>query len=64
MRFGDPIVREAYRRGARDAFDSMIVGLSAPDARALEEWLDDLDAWQVGAPPPPLVIYGDTWEYP
>ena len=53
MWFNEPANREAYRRGARDAFDSMVAGLKAPDVRAMEDWLNDLDAWQKGAPPPP-----------
>jgi hypothetical protein len=53
VHFDDPLVRAAYIRGARDAYDSALVGMSAADARALEEWIGDLDAWDGGNPPPP-----------
>ena len=48
-----PKQRDAYRRGAYDAYESAIVGLAAAEARALEQWLSDLDSWNEGEPPPP-----------
>jgi hypothetical protein len=44
MKFGDPLVREAYRRGARDSYESAFMNLPAPDALAIKEWLTTLDA--------------------
>ena len=53
MRFDDPAIRAAYRRGARDAFESSVVGLQAAEHRAVEAWLVELDAWSEGEPPRP-----------
>jgi hypothetical protein len=52
MTFDDPAIRAAYRRGARDAHDSAMMTNGPPDARAIDEWLDDLDRWDKGEPPP------------
>lgn len=60
MWFNEPGQRKIYRRGARDAFDSMIAGLKAPEARAMEDWLHDLDAWHEGPPPPPPHAWPDV----
>jgi hypothetical protein len=53
MRFYEPDVREAYRRGARDCYESLIATLKAYQAREVEAWLTDLDGWEDGDPPPP-----------
>jgi hypothetical protein len=55
MRFDEPDVRDAYRRGVRDLYET-ITGLMKPHhARQIEAWLDELDAWEHGEPPtPPL----------
>ena len=53
MRFHEPDVREAYRRGARDCYESLIATLKAGQAREMEAWLRELDGWQDGDPPPP-----------
>lgn len=55
MRFDEPDVREAYRRGARDAYESAAAGLRRSEARKVEAWLNELDGWQDSDPPaPPL----------
>jgi hypothetical protein len=46
-------VRAAYVRGARDAYESVLVGCDPLILRQLEEWLSQLEAWQEGDPPPP-----------
>lgn len=51
MRFDEPDVREAYRRGARDCFESVANRLTGRQAREVEAWLDQLDAWQELDPP-------------
>ena len=59
MHFDDPAIRAAYRRGARDAYESAVLGLSGPEDRALKEWLEELDGWQEGEPPPPPYAWED-----
>ena len=51
--FDDPMIREAYRRGVRDAYESACIHLPPPRRRAMEEWLTTLDLWNGGDPPPP-----------
>jgi hypothetical protein len=55
MRFHEPDVREAYRRGARDCYEGLIATLKTRQARQIETWLNDLDGWEDGDPPPPPV---------
>lgn len=55
MGFDEPDVREAYRRGARDCFDSIANALNRRQAREIESWLDALDSWEHGDPPQPPV---------
>lgn len=55
MRFHEPDVRDAYRRGARDCYEGLIATLKAYQAREVETWLSDLDSWEDGDPPPPPV---------
>ena len=52
MRFDEPDVREAYRRGARDCFESLANGLAKRRAKQIEEWLKELDTWDYSDPPP------------
>jgi hypothetical protein len=52
MRFDEPDVREAYRRGVRDCFESVADGLTKRQARQVEAWLKELDAWDYSDPPP------------
>jgi len=55
MRFDEPDVREAYRRGARDAYESVAAKLSRSEGRDLKAWLSALEGWEDGDPPnPPL----------
>jgi hypothetical protein len=53
MRFHEPDVREAYRRGARDLYEGLAQGLKPQQARKIEAWLNELDAWEDGEPPAP-----------
>jgi hypothetical protein len=53
MKFGDPAIRAAYRRGARDAYESVFSRLDATVERELTDWLSNLDHWQEGDPPDP-----------
>ena len=53
MRFDEPDVREAYRRGARDCYEALRSNLKVRQARQLEQWLKQLDDWQEDDPPPP-----------
>lgn len=53
MRFDEPDVRDAYRRGARDCYEVLLPGLKVRRAREVERgWLRELDAWQEDDPPP------------
>jgi hypothetical protein len=52
MQYDEQAFREAYRRGAHEAYDSAMIGMEPCHARAIEEWLSDLDAWKGGDPPP------------
>jgi len=55
MRFDEPDVREAYRRGARDAYECAAAGIRQTEARKIKAWLDELDGWRYSDPPlPPL----------
>ena len=55
MRYDEPDVREAYRQGARDAFESVASTLNRSEARSVKAWLDALEGWEDGDPPnPPL----------
>ena len=59
MRFQEPDVREAYRRGARDCYESIVAVLKARQVRELEAWLSDLDKWEDDDPPlPPAGLGG------
>ncbi len=51
MRFDEPDVRDAYRRGARDCYESVVRGLKPRQARELGKWLVELDAWEDDEPP-------------
>ena len=53
MRINTVTGREAYRRGARDMFEHTFHRVPAPQLRELEQWLKELDSWEVGDPPPP-----------
>jgi hypothetical protein len=55
MRFDEPDMREAYRLGARDCFESMANSLPRRQAREIEAWLKELESWDYSDPPtPPL----------
>ena len=49
--FDDPMIREIYRRGARDALDWACVYLPSTKQRTMEDWLTALDLWTEGNPP-------------
>ena len=51
MRFDEPDVREAYRQGARDCYESLMTSLKPRDIEKLEAWLSQLDGWEDGEPP-------------
>jgi hypothetical protein len=59
MRFNDPAIRAAYRRGARDSYESAFARLDPAVERTIAEWLGDLDRWQFGEPPPPPYAWPD-----
>lgn len=49
--FEDSMIREIYRRGARDALEWACVHLPPAKQRIMEEWLTSLDLWCEGNPP-------------
>jgi len=51
--YDDPMIREIYRRGVRDACDWACAYLSPIRRQVMEDWLTDLDLWCGGNPPPP-----------
>ena len=53
MRYDEPDVREAYRSGAVDLFETIAAVLSARQARDIKEWLQELETWQDFDPPAP-----------
>jgi hypothetical protein len=53
MRFDEPDTREAYRRGARDLYESIARDLARSQVRNIEAWLEELETWQEFDPPPP-----------
>lgn len=58
--FDDPMIREIYRRGIRDAFAFACFHLPPARQREMEDWLTDLDLWHDGNPPPPPHMRADT----
>lgn len=57
MRFDEVDERDAYRRGARDCFESLAGVMGVGRSRKIERWLKDLESWEYGEPPsPPLDI--------
>lgn len=53
MRFDEPDVREAYRRGARDCLEALASGITTRRVREIKKWLGELEAWQDDEPPSP-----------
>lgn len=53
MRFEEPDVRDAYRRGVRDFYETSVGWIKPREAREIDAWLEELDAWEHGEPPPP-----------
>ena len=51
--FDDPMIREIYRRGVRDAYESACTYLPPARCRVMEDWLTELDLWHGGNPPRP-----------
>lgn len=51
MWFDDVKAREAFRRGAREAFDSCVIQMDPRQERAVRAWLSELDDWEAGVPP-------------
>jgi hypothetical protein len=51
MRFDDPNIREAYRRGVTDAYESACIHVPASRRIAVEAWLKDVVDWNDGEPP-------------
>ena len=44
--------RRAYVEGARAAYESAAITVSAGEKTALEDWLAELEQWTAGDPPP------------
>ena len=53
MQYDNCDVRDAYRRGARDAYESVCLHIPANRLRELDSWLSSLEAWQDEEPPIP-----------
>lgn len=51
MWYDDPKAREAFRKGARDAFESCVIHMDARQQRAVTQWLNELKEWDRGEPP-------------
>ena len=47
----DAKAREAFRRGAREAFDSCVIRMDPRQKAAVTQWLDELEEWDEGEPP-------------
>ena len=63
VQFDNPAIRAAYRRGARDTYESAVERLDATFERALAEWLEQLERWHGGQPPtPPFAWERDSSE--
>jgi hypothetical protein len=52
MRFDESDVREAYRRGARDCYESLANAMQRKQAKEIEVWLQQLEGWEDFDPPP------------
>jgi hypothetical protein len=59
MRFHEPDVREAYRRGARDSYEALSSCLKPHQIDEVEAWLSELDGWEDGDPPLPPIRLAD-----
>lgn len=51
MWFDDPAAREAFRRGARDAFESCELHMKPSERQAVIAWIAELEDWHGGHPP-------------
>jgi len=58
--FDDPMIREIYRRGVRDAVQFASIHLPPARQRLMEDWLTELDLWRDGNPPAPPHMRADT----
>ena len=47
MRFDEPDVREAYRCGARDCYESILLRTQSRQSREIESWLEELEQWAI-----------------
>jgi len=56
MKYDEPDVREAYRRGARDGLDILADRLTQRQLSQIEAWLEELEVWQDSDPPPGPVL--------
>ena len=52
MWFNDSDARAAFRRGAREAFDSCVIHMDARQKHAVTTWLAELEDWDGGDEPP------------
>lgn len=57
MVYDDPAVRTAYRKGARDCYESAIPHLEVRNEREIIDWLSELEKWTAGDPPPPPSLW-------
>jgi len=57
MTLDDAAVREAYRRGAHDAYESAVPFVDMRRERAILDWFTELDVWTKGEPPPAPVFW-------
>ena len=55
--YGDPDVRNAFRDGARQMYESLVIDLEPRQERAVRQWLAELDSWIGGPPPPPPYLW-------
>lgn len=60
MSYNNPSTRAAYRAGVKDCYLSSIPHLDANVEREIAGWLEQLEAWNTGAPPIPPHAWGSN----
>jgi hypothetical protein len=60
----DAALRAIYRRGVLDALDTVAIHLSPGHARAVAQWVVDLENWDEGPAPPAPHLWAPDGDRP
>ena len=64
MRFEELDIRDAYRRGVMDAYESACIHVPPSRRAAVEAWISDLQSWTEGDPPIPPHRWSEATPFP